>query len=67
MDAGPYASVVCGGSGAVETATVEYIVARSVSEVTDLLRVVVRHIGHPPIRARGTMLGSLAYAHPAAE
>ncbi|MEV4350628.1 FAD binding domain-containing protein [Actinoplanes sp. NPDC049596] len=33
----------------------------------DLLRVVVQHIGHPPIRARGTMLGSLAYAHPAAE
>ncbi len=32
-----------------------------------LLRTVVRHIGHPPIRARGTMLGSLAYAHPAAE
>jgi carbon-monoxide dehydrogenase medium subunit len=33
----------------------------------DLLRAIVRHIGHPPIRARGTMLGSLAYAHPAAE
>ncbi|MFF5077368.1 FAD binding domain-containing protein [Actinoplanes sp. NPDC000266] len=33
----------------------------------DLLRIVVRHIGHPPVRARGTMLGSLAYAHPAAE
>ncbi|WP_305783744.1 FAD binding domain-containing protein [Symbioplanes lichenis] len=32
-----------------------------------LLRRVVRHIAHPPIRARGTMLGSLAYAHPAAE
>ena len=32
-----------------------------------LLRTVVRHIGHPPIRARGTMVGSLAYAHPAAE
>jgi carbon-monoxide dehydrogenase medium subunit len=32
-----------------------------------LLRAVVCHIGHPPIRARGTMLGSLAYAHPAAE
>jgi aerobic carbon-monoxide dehydrogenase medium subunit len=32
-----------------------------------LLRAVVGHIGHPPIRARGTMLGSLAYAHPAAE
>jgi len=32
-----------------------------------LLRAVVAHIGHPPIRARGTMLGSLAYAHPAAE
>jgi carbon-monoxide dehydrogenase medium subunit len=33
----------------------------------DLLRAVVTHIGHPPIRARGTVLGSLAYAHPAAE
>ncbi|WP_041840866.1 FAD binding domain-containing protein [Actinoplanes friuliensis] len=33
----------------------------------NLLRVVVSHIGHPPIRARGTMIGSLAYAHPAAE
>jgi carbon-monoxide dehydrogenase medium subunit len=33
----------------------------------DLLRLVVRNIGHPPIRARGTMLGSIAYAHPAAE
>ncbi|GIM91139.1 FAD binding domain-containing protein [Paractinoplanes toevensis] len=33
----------------------------------DLLRLVVRNIGHPPVRARGTMLGSLAYAHPAAE
>ncbi|MEV0895455.1 FAD binding domain-containing protein [Actinoplanes sp. NPDC049802] len=33
----------------------------------DLMRTVVRHIGHPPIRARGTMLGSLAWANPAAE
>jgi carbon-monoxide dehydrogenase medium subunit len=33
----------------------------------DLLRRVVHHIAHPPIRSRGTMLGSLAYAHPAAE
>jgi carbon-monoxide dehydrogenase medium subunit len=33
----------------------------------DLLRLVVHHIAHPPIRARGTMLGSMAYAHPAAE
>jgi carbon-monoxide dehydrogenase medium subunit len=32
-----------------------------------LLARTVRHIAHPPIRARGTMLGSLAYAHPAAE
>jgi carbon-monoxide dehydrogenase medium subunit len=32
-----------------------------------LLRVIVTHIGHPPIRARGTMIGSLAYAHPRAE
>lgn len=33
----------------------------------DLMRIIVRHIGHPPIRARGTLTGSLAYAHPAAE
>ncbi|WP_344617128.1 FAD binding domain-containing protein [Dactylosporangium salmoneum] len=33
----------------------------------ELLRRVARHIAHPPIRARGTLLGSLAYAHPAAE
>ncbi|MET0423135.1 MAG: FAD binding domain-containing protein [Actinoplanes sp.] len=33
----------------------------------NLFRAIVGHIGHPPIRARGTMLGSLAYAHPAAE
>jgi carbon-monoxide dehydrogenase medium subunit len=33
----------------------------------ELMRLVVCHIGHPPIRARGTMLGSLAYANPAAE
>jgi carbon-monoxide dehydrogenase medium subunit len=32
-----------------------------------LLARVARHIAHPPIRSRGTMLGSLAYAHPAAE
>jgi aerobic carbon-monoxide dehydrogenase medium subunit len=32
-----------------------------------MLRSIVQHIGHPPIRARGTMPGSLAYAHPAAE
>jgi carbon-monoxide dehydrogenase medium subunit len=32
-----------------------------------LLAEVAHHIAHPPIRARGTMLGSLAYAHPAAE
>jgi aerobic carbon-monoxide dehydrogenase medium subunit len=33
----------------------------------DLLRAIVHYIGHPPIRSRGTMIGSLAYAHPAAE
>lgn len=33
----------------------------------DLMRLVVCHIGHPPIRARGTMVGSLAFANPAAE
>ncbi|GAA1651350.1 FAD binding domain-containing protein [Actinoplanes couchii] len=33
----------------------------------DLMRLMVHHLGHPPIRARGTMIGSLAYANPAAE
>jgi carbon-monoxide dehydrogenase medium subunit len=33
----------------------------------DLMGRVVRNMGHPPVRARGTMLGSLAYANPAAE
>jgi carbon-monoxide dehydrogenase medium subunit len=33
----------------------------------DLMRLVVCNIGHPPIRALGTMLGSLAHANPAAE
>lgn len=33
----------------------------------NLLSLVSRHIAHPPVRARGTMAGSLAYAHPAAE
>jgi len=32
-----------------------------------LLATVARHIAHPPVRARGTMVGSLAHAHPAAE
>lgn len=32
-----------------------------------LLRSMVLHMGHPPVRARGTVLGSLAYAHPSAE
>jgi carbon-monoxide dehydrogenase medium subunit len=32
-----------------------------------LLAEVSRHVAHPPIRSRGTMVGSLAYAHPAAE
>ena len=32
-----------------------------------LLSQVSHYIAHPPIRARGTMIGSFAYAHPAAE
>jgi carbon-monoxide dehydrogenase medium subunit len=32
-----------------------------------LLARISHFIGHPPIRNRGTMVGSLAYAHPAAE
>ncbi|GGI93794.1 FAD binding domain-containing protein [Streptomyces brasiliensis] len=32
-----------------------------------LLARAVHFIAHPPVRARGTMLGSLAYAHPTAE
>ncbi|GAA5192766.1 hypothetical protein GCM10023322_53040 [Rugosimonospora acidiphila] len=38
-----------------------------VGPLARLLSLVAHHIAHPPIRARGTMLGSLAYAHPAAE
>src|SRR4051812_1735127 len=33
----------------------------------NLLSLVVRNMGHPPVRDRGTVLGSVAYAHPAAE
>jgi carbon-monoxide dehydrogenase medium subunit len=33
----------------------------------ELLSSVVRHIGHVPIRARGTLCGSLAHADPASE
>jgi carbon-monoxide dehydrogenase medium subunit len=32
-----------------------------------LLRQVARYVAHPPIRTRGTLAGSLAWAHPAAE
>jgi aerobic carbon-monoxide dehydrogenase medium subunit len=32
-----------------------------------MLALACGHIAHPPIRARGTMVGSLAYAHPSAE
>jgi aerobic carbon-monoxide dehydrogenase medium subunit len=32
-----------------------------------LLRLVARYVAHPPIRARGTFAGSIAWAHPAAE
>ncbi|WP_430781894.1 FAD binding domain-containing protein [Actinoplanes sp. G11-F43] len=32
-----------------------------------LMRSIVQQMGHPPVRARGTVLGSLAHAHPAAE
>lgn len=32
-----------------------------------LLRAAVRHIGHPQIRSRGTVCGSIAHADPAAE
>ena len=32
-----------------------------------LLSQAARHVAHPPIRARGTFAGSIAWAHPAAE
>jgi carbon-monoxide dehydrogenase medium subunit len=41
--------------------------ARFTDPLAGLLREVGRHIGHPPIRSRGTFAGSLAWAHPAAE
>jgi carbon-monoxide dehydrogenase medium subunit len=35
--------------------------------LADLFRRVAPYVAHPPIRARGTFAGSLAWAHPAAE
>jgi carbon-monoxide dehydrogenase medium subunit len=35
--------------------------------LADLFHRVAPHVAHPPIRARGTFAGSLAWAHPAAE
>jgi carbon-monoxide dehydrogenase medium subunit len=35
--------------------------------LADLFRQVAPYVGHPPIRARGTFAGSLAWAHPASE
>jgi carbon-monoxide dehydrogenase medium subunit len=35
--------------------------------LAELFRRVAPHVAHPPIRARGTFAGSLAWAHPAAE
>lgn len=32
-----------------------------------LLALAARHVAHPPVRARGTLAGSVAWAHPAAE
>ncbi|MEV4009278.1 FAD binding domain-containing protein [Nonomuraea angiospora] len=35
--------------------------------LAELFRQVAPYVGHPPIRARGTFAGSLAWAHPASE
>jgi carbon-monoxide dehydrogenase medium subunit len=45
---------------AFETASVD-------GRLGELLRLVVRHIAHAPIRSRGTFCGSLAHADPASE
>jgi aerobic carbon-monoxide dehydrogenase medium subunit len=41
--------------------------ARFEGPLADLFRRVAPNVAHPPIRARGTFVGSLAWAHPAAE
>jgi carbon-monoxide dehydrogenase medium subunit len=41
--------------------------ARFDDPLAELFRRVAPYVGHPPIRARGTFAGSLAWAHPAAE
>jgi aerobic carbon-monoxide dehydrogenase medium subunit len=41
--------------------------AAFIDPLADLLRQVAPYVAHPPIRARGTFAGSLAWAHPAAE
>ncbi|QFY11263.1 hypothetical protein GBF35_35910 [Nonomuraea phyllanthi] len=41
--------------------------ARFDDPLAGLFREVAPYVGHPPIRARGTFAGSLAWAHPASE
>lgn len=41
--------------------------ARFDDPLAELFRQVAPYVGHPPIRARGTFAGSLAWAHPASE
>ncbi|GLW05684.1 carbon-monoxide dehydrogenase medium subunit [Microtetraspora sp. NBRC 13810] len=41
--------------------------ARFADPLAALFRLVAPNVAHPPIRARGTFAGSLAWAHPAAE
>jgi carbon-monoxide dehydrogenase medium subunit len=38
-----------------------------IAERVPLLRDTMRHVAHPPIRTRGTVVGSIAHADPAAE
>jgi aerobic carbon-monoxide dehydrogenase medium subunit len=63
----PLSSVSVAGDGVVIGATARQQVLPSLADTCPLLGAAAPWIGHPPIRARGTVGGSLAHADPAAE
>jgi aerobic carbon-monoxide dehydrogenase medium subunit len=63
----PLSSVSVTGDGVVIGATARQRVLPALADTCPLLGAAAPWIGHPPIRTRGTVGGSLAHADPAAE
>jgi aerobic carbon-monoxide dehydrogenase medium subunit len=63
----PLSSVSVAGDGVVIGATTRQSVLPELADTCPLLAAAAPWIGHPPIRARGTVGGSLAHGDPAAE